>query len=742
MSQPASIRQQENPGNSWHDANRDYLNAEMSRLRLILQLRVLWLRKQWKRDPLQEFREWVVSDAEADRLLAASQRESAGAFYESDAEAVKLGREILDQRDIAMAAAERANASGGPPAMEILARVFRLTDFDREVLLLSLAPELNPAFERLFAYVQDDATLKFPTTHLAFDLFGERYFGAENRARGDGWQHFIPEAPLFRSRLIRLERSGIGSGCAEALRIERRICDYLLGINRLDDTAARVVRLLETTTSNLKDPAAPNQLERLLRSWNGRGRMPAVNLFGKAASCRVAAVDLCTRLGVGIYQIELARLPGAAQERHDLLRVLERDAVLLPCAFFVDLTEVDRHDRTASATAEELVLDLGAFLIIASRESWRSERALISVAAPNPSTTEQLAAWKSSITEEIKVLHHAGIGDTADKFFSALVQQFDFTLPQIHQVSDASRAAALLRDGQAPAITTGDLWTFARAHFSDCLRGLADRIVPAYDFEDLVLPNDTLQQLREIADQVCQRAQVYDRWGFGERLSRGRGIAALFAGPSGTGKTMAAEVLAKHLNLDLYRVDLAGVVSKYIGETEKNLRQVFDAAEQSGAILFFDEADALFGKRSEVRDSHDRFANIEINYLLQRMEDYRGLAILATNMKSLLDQAFLRRLRFLVDFPFPSTGDRLRIWRGVFPAKAETAGVDYAFLSRLEIAGGNIKNIAINAAFLAASHDQPIGMSHLLNAARREYAKIDKLVLESEFGRYYRAVYQ
>jgi SpoVK/Ycf46/Vps4 family AAA+-type ATPase len=248
--------------------------------------------------------------------------------------------------------------------------------------------------------------------------------------------------------------------------------------------------------------------------------------------------------------------------------------------------------------------------------------------------------------------------------------------------------------------------------------------------------------LREIAAQVSRRGHVYERWGFGERLSRGKGIAALFAGPSGTGKTMAAEVLAKHLNLDLYRVDLAGVVSKYIGETEKNLRQVFDAAEESGAILFFDEADALFGKRSEVRDSHDRFANIEINYLLQRMEDYRGLAILATNMKSLLDQAFLRRLRFLVDFPFPSAADRMRIWRGIFPAKAETTGVDYAFLSRLEIAGGNIKNIAMNAAFLAASHDQPIGMQHVLSAARREYMKIDKLVLESEFGRYYGAVYR
>jgi SpoVK/Ycf46/Vps4 family AAA+-type ATPase len=313
-------------------------------------------------------------------------------------------------------------------------------------------------------------------------------------------------------------------------------------------------------------------------------------------------------------------------------------------------------------------------------------------------------------------------------------------MTQIRQTSESARANALLGDAAAKATSTGDVWRAARAQFSNALRGLADRIVPAYTFEDLVLPDDTLRQLREIAAQVSLRGVVYERWGFGERLSRGRGIAALFSGPSGTGKTMAAEVLANYLNLDLYRVDLSGVVSKYIGETEKNLRRVFDAAEESGAILFFDEADALFGKRSEVHDSHDRFANIEINYLLQRMEDYRGLAILATNMKSQLDQAFLRRLRFLVDFPFPSVAERKRIWQGVFPSKAETQNVDYAFLSRLEIAGGNIKNIAMNAAFLAATGEHPIGMQHLLSAARREYTKIDKLVLESEFGRYFAAV--
>jgi len=236
------------------------------------------------------------------------------------------------------------------------------------------------------------------------------------------------------------------------------------------------------------------------------------------------------------------------------------------------------------------------------------------------------------------------------------------------------------------------------------------------------------------------RSQVYESWGFGAQLPRGRGISALFSGPSGTGKTMAAEILANHLQLDLYRIDLAGVVSKYIGETEKNLRNVFDAAEQSGAILFFDEADALFGKRSEVKDSHDRYANIEVNYLLQRMEDYRGLAILCTNRRAALDRAFLRRLRFLVEFPFPDCENRRMIWAKVFPTQAPLAGLDLEALALLEIAGGNIRNIALNAAFLAAGESTPIRMEHVLHAARREYAKIDKLLTEAEFGSHLRLI--
>jgi SpoVK/Ycf46/Vps4 family AAA+-type ATPase len=251
-------------------------------------------------------------------------------------------------------------------------------------------------------------------------------------------------------------------------------------------------------------------------------------------------------------------------------------------------------------------------------------------------------------------------------------------------------------------------------------------------WDDLVLPAPQRQVLRDIAAHVRQRARVYETWGFAARSSRGLGISALFAGASGTGKTMAAEVLANELHLDLYRIDLSSVVSKYIGETEKNLRRIFDAAESGGAILLFDEADALFGKRSEVKDSHDRYANIEVSYLLQRMEAYRGLAILTTNLKSALDTAFLRRIRFVVQFPFPDAAQRAEIWRRSFPPDAPIENLEFDKLARLNVAGGNIRNIALNAAFLAADAGEPIRMVHLLRAARTEYAKLEKQLTEAE----------
>jgi hypothetical protein len=366
-----------------------------------------------------------------------------------------------------------------------------------------------------------------------------------------------------------------------------------------------------------------------------------------------------------------------------------------------------------------LLMRIEAPVLVEADESAAPEGlAAVRVALPSSSAAERRAVWADSIGPLAARMNGA---------LDAISDQFNLDTAAIHSAA----AALALHDADAAGATDDAglgraAWRIGRSHARRSLEQLARRIDPKADWDSLVLPEAQTHTLQQIATHVRHRITVLERWGFATRYSRGLGLTALFAGTSGTGKTMAAEVLAHTLDLDLFQIDLAGLVSKYIGETEKNLRRVFDAAEDSGAILLFDEADALFGKRSEVKDSHDRYANLEVSYLLQRMEAYRGLAILTTNMRHAIDTAFLRRLRFMVEFPFPDVAERARIWQRVFPPDTPQAGLDPARLAQLGVTGGVIRNIAMHAAFLAAEAGEPVSMSHLLAAARTEYAKLEK----------------
>jgi hypothetical protein len=592
-----------------------------------------------------------------------------------------------------------------PTALDVLCASFNLTRFERDTLLLCAGIELDSTFAPLCAAAQLDTGRSYPTFSLALAALPDAH-----------WSALAPDAPLRRWRLIDV---GAGPGLTVApLRIDERVLHYLAGVPQLDDQLAGMVEPIMPATIADLAPSHAAVAQSIVAAWSVprvRQDLPAVQLCSAdLIDCRPVASAAAATMELQAIALSSDLIPTAAAELEAFLRLWEREAALGGALLLVECDpDSAAEDSARSRSAARLIARFDGPIIVCTREPRRiAHRQSINFNVNRPTACEQRAAWQAALPQG---------SDTAR--VNAIASQFSMTFQAIRSTA----AEAVARAAASPGLDISEAaWDACRARCRTKLDGLAQRIEPAAGWDDLVLPDPQMQSLRQIAVHVRHGATVYDTWGFAAKSSRGLGIAALFAGPSGTGKTRAAEVLAAELRLDLYRIDLASVVSKYIGETEKNLRKVFDAAEESGAILLFDEADALFGKRSEVKDSHDRYANIEVSYLLQRVEAYRGLAILTTNLKTAIDSAFLRRLRFVVQFPFPDAAQRAEIWRRVFPKQTPTLGLVATQLAKLNIPGGNIRNIALNAAFLAAAVGQPVGMSHVKAAAQSEYLKLER----------------
>jgi hypothetical protein len=615
-------------------------------------------------------------------------------------------------------ASERSTGASvpAPSALETFCEMFGLSPFERKVLLLCAGMELDSTFAFLCAAAQEDPRRTCPTFSLALAALPEPH-----------WSALSPARPLRYWRLIEM---ATGDGFIQSpLRIDERVLHYLTGVQHLDD---RLVGFVEPVQS--PDGLVPSHrelAERVAATWDqvaGNGHLPVLQLCGsERASQRAIAAAACAALGLNLHVMPAQVVPLDPRELQALLRLWEREAALSTSALLVDCGDMDKSNAARESAITRLVESARGALIVAGRKRLSTpNRHLITLDVEKPTAGEQRTLWQSSL---------GATASNLDGRVEALVSQFCLNVPTIQAV--CAEALGHVKPGNGRSAESPNdlgtmLWDACRVQARPCLENLAQCIKPVASMDELVLPEAQKLILQEIAMHVRQRMKVYETWGFAAKSSRGLGISALFAGASGTGKTMAAEVLANELRLDLYHIDLSQVVSKYIGETEKNLRQVFDAADEGGAILLFDEADALFGKRGEVKDSHDRYANIEISYLLQRMEAYRGLAILTTNMKSALDTAFLRRIRFIMQFPFPDAAQRAEIWRRIFPVDTPTEGLDVGRLARLNVPGGNIRNIALHAAFLAADAGEPVRMLHLLRAARTEYGKLEKSLTEAE----------
>lgn len=596
------------------------------------------------------------------------------------------------------AMAERGETAAS--AINVLTEQFSLSAFERDILLLCAGVEMDSELARACGEAQGGDVRSSVTFALALAALEQAH-----------WSALAPTAPLRRWRLVEVDdRAGLVVG---KLRIDERVLHYLAGINYLDPR-------LQPLLSPVASPAVmAGQHRHICRTICDHlqeeiSPVPVVLLCGDDGDGQSdVAAAVAAQLHTQLYGLQAEDLPTSLAEVEAFATLWQREAALLGAGLLIQC-----RDAAPPRAVMQVAEHTGSLLFLAGRDVPSVNRPTFRFAVNKPDSSEQKDLWQQVLGPATARLN--GSLDEVASQFCLSAQTILTTGAGVREAVTASNRPDEL------------LWSACRTASRSRLEDLAQRIEPAAGWDDLVVPDAQRQTLRQIAAQANHRFRVYEQWGFAGKGTRGLGISALFAGESGTGKTMAAEVLAQELHLDLYRIDLSSVVSKYIGETEKNLKRTFDAAEHTGAILLFDEADALFGKRSEVKDSHDRYANIEVSYLLQRMEAYRGLAILTTNIKAALDTAFQRRLRFVVQFPFPDQTQREAIWRGIFPARVPLQGLDYGKLARLQVAGGNIRNIALNAAFLAAEAAKPVTMQHLLSAARIDAAKRERTLSDAE----------
>ncbi|QWH88414.1 ATP-binding protein [Bacillus toyonensis] len=736
--------------NSVHSEERyvnslDHLRDELKRLDLLLQIQVMHELEQQSGSTLDEFMGLIISEEEIIRMI---KELGNGISYESilKYENPKIRKLIkaLDKLDSQIKLRRIASLQHGVYlALPHLSQMFQLTPFEERCILICLAPELDRKYEKVYSYLQDDVTRKNPTVELIIKLLcpTEKEMITARR-------EFDSRAPLLKYSLLKItgnESEDFASLLSCSLKLDNRIVNFLLGFNEIDSQLESVAYLVPRTVEvkkNMLVTELQSQLKGFVQSYLDNFDSFSENLlfyfYGPLGSGKQELAEAaCQDLGFPLIIVDVEKMLESELPFNRLMLVLGREAVLQPAALcfknFDQLITDDNKYKSQLRFLLNWVREFSRLTFLLGSYSWNPlgllrKQSFIDLEFSVPDECMRKKIWDS-----LQV--HYQFSEEID--FGAISGKFRFTTGQIEASLKTARNLAHWRSPEDRLITEGDLYTACNSQSNQKLNILGKKVNSNYNWNDIVLPIVQINKLREIINQVKYRNVVYGHWGFNNKLSRGKGLNILFSGPPGTGKTMAAEVIANELKLHLYKIDLSQVVSKYIGETEKNLQRVFEEAQVSYSILFFDEADALFGKRSEVNKASDRHANIEIAYLLQKMEEYEGISILATNLYSNMDDAFVRRLQFNVTFPFPEAEYRERIWRSMFPDEAPKMNIDFAFLAKqFNIAGGYIKNIVLTAAFLAAEDSGVIEMKHIVRATNYELQKMGKLCSKDDFGHY------
>lgn len=718
------------------NSSKQHILAELERIDLLIQVQVQAARKLSLNDI--EFRGLYVSEEEVDVLLEQPAGIPTWANAESSSRLQNLW-EKLDSMDLNIKKRVEASRKKGISLRLVeLAELFNLSSFDVDAVLVCMASELDPRYERLYAYLQDDVTKKHPEIDLVLNLLCSN-FELKMQAR----ERFFKSAPLMERKILR-EISGQNSVTfiGKGLCVDERIIRFLFDSDDIDALLPQNIRLDNELSESDIPIIHPDHVERLGTVLHKMYEEISSALFyfhgSKGVGKLATAKALCQGLGINLLVVESERLFYEDKEAfRSTVDLICREALLQKAAIF--WRNFDHFFGEGKESEQMTFLDVvqvwPVVMFAGGALSWEPtimspSHLFMDIEFERPEYSDRLALWEYYMDAEENLPKKLDLDSLANKF--------RFGGGQIRDAVISARRQALWREPDNGTVNEDDLYVASRRQSNHKLASLAQHITPHYTWDDIVLPDRLTTLLQEVCNHVKYRSKVYGEWEFDKKLSLGKGLNVLFAGPPGTGKTMAADVIANELSLDLYKIDLSTVISKYIGETEKNLAKIFSEAEDSNAILFFDEADALFGKRTEVRDSHDRYANIEVSYLLQKMEEFEGVSILTTNLHKNMDDAFVRRMHFTLEFPIPSIKERLLIWENIWPkATPRNLDMDLEFIARkFEITGGSIRNIALSAAFLAAQNGGNVNMDHLIQATRREYKKMGKVLVAGEFGEY------
>ncbi|MGH9928207.1 MAG: AAA family ATPase [Pyrinomonadaceae bacterium] len=718
--------------------NWDHLAAEFAYLDLLLRREVLRWRHGLPKQSQDIFKTVYITDGEIDQLLGNSPNSTPADQSQLEAieSAVAAARAEIDER-------KRISLERGVAlALPQLAKLFAFAPGEEQILMVCFAPEFELKYERIYAYLQDDISRRKVNVDLIL-----RLLCASEAERLQVRTFLSPQSVLFRAHILRYLDSDEQHLPARTVKLDDRITSFLLGVGGIESEIASCLQHFHPEDAQSALNGAHDLRSKLgevaASHFRGPVQSPIKLIFhfhGRdGAGKKSLAAGICDELGVSMLLVDLRVLLERSQSFEVTLRRVFREGILRPAAIYLDhfdmLLEDEAKANSFLRSLQSCVNDFSWLTFIGTEKPWEpaglfQQHSFLALELPLPDVTARAELWQMLAGQQGISLAPAGCAELAAKF--------RLSPGQMRSALITARDRAHLRADKSQ-ITIDDVYSGCRSQSNQRLGMLSRKLKPSFTWSDIVLPPNSMAQLREICAHMEHRQKVYGTWGFGEKHSLGLGLCVLLFGPSGTGKTMAAEIIANELNVDAYKIDLSTVVSKYIGETEKNLNRLFSEAETSNAILFFDEADALFGKRSEVKDAHDRYANIEINYLLQRMEEFQGLTILATNQRKNIDEAFFRRMHFAVEFPFPDRNDRLAIWKHHFPTSAPVADdIDFNFLAgQFNLAGGSIKNIVVNAAFLAAANSGVIGMKHVVQATRREFQKIGRLCTDADFAPYH-----